>query len=382
MCDQVSILIFSWNHQAVRIASSYSRDKKDEWNYVRVCDCYEPDFFPKLEEHISEYSPDVVVFGSQEDAIPGSYFHSDFLPEEMAKLYYNLQKRTRLMGLGIETYKALKTFDFKLRGLRLSIYAKSHLTGAIKIEEKEMRQYVGEKGQAWANCSLPFFQSKGAVASYLKIPGIEPIAFVCAHLPFDAESLKRYYEKKDISIRKEAVEKCTEAFNYLLEELVVDAKLGTDFMRVGHTFCFGDLNYRVVGNDDPLTSTHPPISQIEDIYGGYDELHLELVNGNIAIPFQEGVEGRGPMFIPTCKMRKPRKDIIHTQHVSDLFNIGHGQREPSWCDRILYHDSPLTSHCIQCNYYNRFDEGKTMKKSDHAAVIGVYKISPTTKFPL
>jgi len=373
--SDVRIMIFSWNHQAVRIGcSKYS---SNEWSWLKIHDSHPPDFFDGIEEMIVEKNPDIVVFGSQEDAIPGSYFHSNFLPKKMGDLYYNLQKRTRLMGLGIETYKALKTLDFKLRGLRLSLYSKPHLTGIIDLEEREMRDFMGERGQSWANCSLPFFQSKGAVASYLKIPGIEPIAFICAHLPFDAESLKEAYFRRNSKIREQAVQRCNESFNYLLKELVYGVKLENfKYIKLGHVFFFGDLNYRVFCLNESILNdfTKDDHSKLRKIYENHDELRQELSNKTILVPFEEGVEDTGPLFLPTCKMRKPRKNIDDVHNIKEIYNIGRGQRLPSWSDRILYYDRSKSDHKTHCLYYNRYESGETMKRSDHAAIVGIFDI--------
>nr|QBK92016.1 MAG: uncharacterized protein LCPAC304_03590 [Pithovirus LCPAC304] len=379
--ESVKILIFSWNHQAIRIGESVVPERKIEWSVSYFYESHPPDFFPNVEAILQSYDPDIAVFGSQEDAIPGSYFHSDFLPQKMAQLHYNLQKRTRLMGLGIETYKALKTFDFKLRGLRLSIYTKPYLTGIIELEERNMRDFLGEKGQTWANCSLPFLQSKGAVASYLKIPGMAPMVFICAHLPFDADSIKQAFLCHDASIRGKAVERCNASFNYLLQELVFNVKLEefTSFEEktdIGHIFFFGDLNYRVFslqrGIEDKFLGANE--ETLRDLFLTYDELHQELEKGRIRMDFKEGVQNQGPLFLPTCKMRKPRVDPKDATDIQDLFNTGEGHRKPSWCDRLLHCDRKDSRYHIICDHYNRLDEGETMKKSDHAAVLGLYRL--------
>src|SRR6056297_2891182 len=108
------ILIFSWNHQALRICETadLKTKKKNRQGYFGMglttsyqFDCLLPDFFPEWQKIIEEKDPDVVVFGSQEDASPGSYMHSDFLPDVMeSELGYIFFKRTKLMGIGVETY--------------------------------------------------------------------------------------------------------------------------------------------------------------------------------------------------------------------------------------------------------------------------------------
>lgn len=371
------IMIFSFNHQAVRISAVPHSDKTshEDWNLYET---HYPDFMDDVESIIKAHDPDIVVYGSQEDAIPGSYFHSHFLPKKMGDLYYNLQKRTRLMGFGVETYKAIKTFDLKLRGLRLSLYTKPHLTGMIELEERNMRDFLGAKGQSWANCSLPVLQSKGAVASYLKIPGLGPIAFICAHLPFDAESLIQSVESKDPLIRERALAHSNFSFNYLLQELIFNVKLENSgsFSDIQHVFFFGDLNYRVWSLEDGFEDQFLGASEtvLDHIYRNNDELYRELTKEKIFLRFCEGVDNRGPMFLPTCKMRKPRPKVEDVTEITQLYNTGSGQRKPSWCDRILYCDRGETKDEVKCIEYNRLDSGATMAMSDHAAVYGIFKI--------
>jgi hypothetical protein len=439
---ELTILIFTWNHQGLRISGPKGLESFLSY------ELHEPDFFVPIHHFIQSQKPDLVVFGSQEDPMPGSYFHSHYLPETLASQNYLLLKKTKLMGVGIETYKALKGLDLKLRGLRLSIYVKDNLFGSIKLEERNL-----VIKQSYANCSYPILQSKGAVALYVRIPQIGSIGFVCCHLPFDAGNLKRAYLEKSYRIRDESLDYSNSCLNYILNQLVFQQELE-------HIFFFGDLNYRVfVPEADETLFEKDYLHHLNYVYRKYDELYQCLKSQKIKLSFKEGVEGKGPMFIPTCKMRKPRdlerqtiikeedkednikEDNIkennikenklqneerfdvdveecnvdeeeefsllfldHTlkfrdsNNIRDYFNIGIGQRQPSWCDRILYYtllNSKNNNNCdnnnscndnnnkiedvinykIECEIYDRFDFGRTMEKSDHCAVIGKYKIS-------
>ena len=73
-------------------------------------------------------------------------------------------------------------------------------------------------------------------------------------------------------------------------------------------------------------------------------------------------------------MKKPRPDPNSVTEISQLYNVGSGQRQPSWCDRILYCDRGDVSVKTRCVVYDRLDAGETMKMSDHAAVYGIYEI--------
>jgi hypothetical protein len=361
MYKNLSIFIFTWNHQALRISAP-------SVECILPYTLHDPDFYPAIESILTSHKPDVVVFGSQEDPSPGSYFHSHFLPEALAKIQYNLLKRTKMMGVGVETYKSIKALDFKLRGLRLSIYSKQSLYGGIQLEERYL-----STDNAWVNCSYPFVQSKGAVVSYLKIPGYGCIAFVCAHLPFDADNLKRAHHAQSYEIRNQSLELSNRCFNRIVKDLVHTNFIGES---VDSVFFFGDLNYRVFSTEkeDLFHSTSCSMTMLQKIYMKHDELYHAIQEKHIDLPFREGIHNEGPRFLPTCKMRKPRISKSDRSSIRDMYNIGSGQRQPSWCDRILYY-SFNKSQKIRCLMYDRIDEGKTMEQSDHAAVYGLFYLT-------
>ena len=63
---------------------------------------------------------------------------------------------------------------------------------------------------------------------------------------------------------------------------------------------------------------------------------------------------------------------------STYWKLGkNNHRIPSWCDRILYkkyYNTYNNNYNIKCIYYDRFDFGATMAKSDHAAVMSIFVI--------
>lgn len=362
------LMVFSWNTESIRISGSpsntfwnYMWSNDEEYNY--------PDFFPELVKIINEKDPDIIVIGFQEDRKPGSYFHSKFLVEEMPKIGFNLVKRTRLIGAGVTTYKNGLNGDGHLRGIRLSIYAKSHLVSKIALEEISMRNNIGNDGQSEYVCSSMITRSKGAVASYLILPGMERIVFICAHLPFSSKSLEDCYIRQNPMLRQNVLNHSNIAFNNIIEELVLNKDPVPN-----HVIYFGDLNYRINNIDGASTIAnlfhlnHTDKNFLHDMYINYDELKDQMKRGNI-YDFSEGVDNKGPLFLPTCKMTKHR--TFNT--ISNLWKLGkNNQRSPSWCDRILYQYFGTHNERLVCSYYDRFDKGVTMTKSDHAAVIAIF----------
>jgi hypothetical protein len=325
--------VFTWNNQGIRLSSSLKETNEDFF-------VTEPaDFLPALLGKIQEDRPDLVAFGLQEDPEPGSHFHSHLLPGEMKKVGFALVERTKLMGVGKVTVKALWGGDLKFRGIRLSVYAR----------------------QDWVDCISSFSdyyvdslcRSKGAVVIYVSIPGFSTIAFICCHLPFDSFSLIESKRTNDQMVRQTSLQETNIFFNNVVHRFVV-------CQQIKHVFYFGDMNFRVSGTDAAEVAQALLVNP-HDIYQTRDEL-LQQMRKETIYSFNEGIDNQGPSFLPTCKMVKKR--------IRGFFpwKLGKNQqRVPSWCDRILYREA-------KCLFYASFDQGETMRLSDHAAVVGLFEI--------
>jgi hypothetical protein len=211
-------------------------------------------------------------------------------------------------------------------------------------------------------------------------------------------------------LRQNEINECNVCFNNIIENLVLFKEPSPT-----HVIYFGDFNYRLadprpaseVAND--FTLKHNDHEFIRDMYLNYDELREQMRRKNI-YEFSEGISNQGPIFIPTCKMMKGRitepgnqnnkasfagnehdlgldnlkpidakiypinKGMSH-QDGSEYWKIGaHDQRVPSWCDRVLYRKFGADVHNMICTYYDRFDVGTVMSKSDHAGVIAIFEL--------
>lgn len=391
-------MVFSWNTESVSLSETmdpdiieYNRTSSSTyipglttWHYSSNI----PDFYPKLSQFITEHSPDLVVIGFQEDRYPGSYFHSHFLPEQMPKIGYGLVKRTKLMGVGVTTYKGLLKGDIFERGLRMSVYAKEELIPLIEKEEINMRIAIGNDGQDEYVCSSIVTRGKGGVASYIILPGFGRLALVCCHLPFDARSLILERKYNNQMLRQNAINRSNICFNNIIENLV----LLKDPIPT-HVIYFGDFNYRLADLRpakevaDEFEANGNDKKFLYETYILYDELREQMQRKNI-YEFSEGINGGGPIFIPTCKMTKSHSNS-RSEDISDKdwhnknrksqepWEIGReNQRVPSWCDRILYHKcNGNDEHKLTCVYYDRFDVGTVMAKSDHAGVIALFNLA-------
>lgn len=398
------IAVFSFNTASIGIIETMKPEVKQAHRSSYFTTWYEgmyPDFFKHLVSIILSHSPDVIVFGLQEDRYPGSYFHSHFLPEAMSKYGFTLLKQNMLMGVGITSYKNIFNLDPMTRGLSTSVYVTNARYPSLMEGEVEIREEMGGDGQDYY-LHNKITRGKGATAAYIKFPDTNCIAIINGHLPFDSNSLIDRVRYNDPMIRKTQLGISNSCFNSIVENLVI--KRG---FTPKHVILFGDLNYRVDCNINArslskMLSEGPSMTQINKLVE-YDELRREM-KSNI-YKFEEGWKDQGPIFLPTAKLIKGRGKINVTlngtqeelpddpitfepaksrkERNDTYWNTGkYGQRAPSWCDRILYRNfkdyncNRVDDHKeIKCIYYTRFECGSLMNNSDHAGVISVLEIS-------
>lgn len=383
---RLRIFTFIWNTQSIRLGESLCEEElkthRDQKLTGYRYPCQRPDFFEPLMNKIMEFNADIVIIGFQEDAYPGSYFHSHVLSDEMPKYGYKVIQRTKLMGVGVTTYKAIFNYDLKMRGLRTSIYAKKELAESILREDNVVHRDLGHNTMEYV-CNA-CTRNKGGVASYIRIPSIGMFSIINCHLPFDSKTILDSTLKQDPIIRQDAISYQNIAFNEIYRTLVMDLQHQPDYV-----IYMGDFNYRLSTVGDGL-NTFDIVNAIEnrkdpDIYNlcykKFDEL-LEQKNKGSIYPLDEGVDNTGPTFMPTGKLSKYRPENYdkntggdHTPMGSKIFKLGTSHhRCPSFCDRILYNNVNSKLPQMRCIYYDRFDHGNVMKMSDHAGVIAVFEL--------
>lgn len=399
--SRYQIATFCFNNEAMLLCESFNPNEIVEhrsgtlsmWKYP----CVIADFVPTYIERLREkgFNPDVMIFADQESRNPGSYEHSHLLQTYMPTLGYRLLKRTKMMGVGVTTYKGLLKGDPNFRGLRTSVYVRESLYERTVLEERDIRVSLSYDAQTNVQCDS-LTRGKGATISYVKLPGAEILAVINCHLPFNAKSLITTRKTRNRMLRQTQLNAANYCFNYIFEEAVINSPL-----KPRHVIFTGDLNYRI---DAPMLSNdfvkqltqRPTLEHLEEIYRKYDELHAQMTKGNIYV-MQEGPGNSGPTFFPTCKMIKGRprsipgiQDTGDDEYIPDIedlegqeviypsenheeigeksfqpfqmtdvnirnvgpysstplprsqredveFNLGkHYQRIPSWCDRILH----------------------------------------------
>ena len=119
------ILCFCWNADQQTLCEKYyekdlSKVEKSFFRFTKRQDCYNPFFFEHIKSEIVEQNPNIVTIVTEEEPDEETYFHSDFLPEEMGKLQYKLLIRDKTL-----TY---------YNALRISIYIKTNENNIRNID--------------------------------------------------------------------------------------------------------------------------------------------------------------------------------------------------------------------------------------------------------
>jgi endonuclease/exonuclease/phosphatase family metal-dependent hydrolase len=291
----------------------------------------------------------LIAVALQEAVKPGSQFVSLILPNHLAALGFVQLRRSRLMGVGVTTYKALQRFDLRLRGLRLALYARRSWLGTDEPPTVD---------ESYCYCAgiYQYSLGKGALSFALDLPkGLGRLRLINTHLPFDAASLG----DGDSAVRQASVEWQSAALRDIWAQLVQPEH---------DTFVIlaGDLNYRVRLAPG---ETAPQLSYAEPrlVYEERDELRAELAKPGQLPALSEGVNNAGPTFAPTAKLLR---------RSGGLFNHGKvGRRAPSWCDRVLY--APRVG--FDCESYERCEPNPATADSDHASVVARFRLAQTEK---
>ena len=331
--DDITILCVTWNTQSLKLRGE---DMGEFWN--------------NMEKYIKENTPAIIAICFQEDAKPGSYVQTEYLPIKLRENGYLLLENSEMMGVGKTTFDGLFNMDFFMRGLRTSVYIKNSYSNDI-ILAREYDIYTNS-----------VFRNKGAIGTYCKYKN-KILAIINVHLPFNSKSLKETKMNKDKLIRQDAITDQNTFYNSVYRNLVLNVKPNPT-----HLIMMGDFNYRIEPfiNWSAVETGQEILNLTQtknfEIINKHDEYYQQINKKNIYVS-DEGINNKGPEFYPTCKMRRNRENPY------DLgsFNFGDADcRVPSYCDRILYQN-------LQCLKYERYDED-IIKQSDHAAIIGVYKM--------
>ena len=388
-----TIMCFTWNAAGLKLCETMSRVKADDVRkgfkaiVTMKQRCMIPDFFEEIRGTIKGRNPSLVVITTQDEDSSGTYFHSDLLISSMPEINYFLIKRDKLedvgevaSGLSQGTVSTGKPYG---SAIRISIYARNDLLGALRVGDNQIKNFFGNNGQDEITC-VHGKQHGGAIASYVWHDVYGKFAFITTHLPSGVEALKI---GKDIDY---PTYRAASRSANLLCLLKILNKLETSLppeSKPDHIFLLGDLNYDIVvpgqkSSDIIATlSSNISISKLRELQQ-YDELKQALKEIPL-IGFKEGPAAEGPLFLPTWKMARDRPDsCVPTSDSTTIsptcFADASDQTSGiGWHDRILYRESCTSSYMTHCTSYDRIDI-KNMHASTHAGVVAFFDMRAST----
>lgn len=393
MGETFKIMTFAWNASGLRLCETMSQEKADSTRnriFNLRKDCIAPNFFEVIRDIITDKQPNLVVMSSEDEDVDNTYFHSELLLKAMPEIGYSLLKKNKLSDVG-EVASGVRLGNIPSgepsgSALRISIYARNDTLQFLRIEERRLNKFFGNKGQK----KLKYSQGQGisrrksgAIASYVWHEIYGKFVFIATDIPSGVDILnigKRFDYEKYRAASKSAN---TLFLITLLDKMIDSVK---EEYKPDHIFLMGDLNYDIVVPRKPINELVSDI--IKDVSARnfknlqqYDELKQNLetipLNG-----FKEGVSNEGPLFMPTWRLARGRSDKCvpgpNNEINAGCFappNYGLLGGGIGWHDRILYKEL-MTSHYItHCTDYNRLDVNN-MHASTHAGVLGIYEMRP------
>ncbi len=313
--------------------------------------CTVPDFYTVIAQVTQKDNSDVVVIATMNEAKSNSYFHREFLPNNLSSLGYTyVDSKT---GFGV---------------LTISIYVRVSLA-ILTLETKKIYDTI-------KSASATYRDDHKCFAMYLSLREYGTYAFLLFSIAQgDSRELSR--AKLDPYIRRNAVMSISTFVNSSIEILARDPTLKG--IPISSAIILGDLGYRssvfqnntifdvdtIVRN---LQSGDKP-GTIKNLYEHADELRLMSRSG-LLYPIQEGLDNKGPSFAPTCDFRVGR-DNNCTQ---DCYSTGENTPlPPSWCIRSCY--LQFTKKKISCISYDSIRSGTIIISGAKEGAIATYLIS-------
>ena len=376
----MKIHTYSWNTESILFADHLNSDNYDGWiQYLCNFSSYTcPDILVPILDRTEKEKPDIIVISFQEDAFPGSYVHSHVLPKEMSSRGYKLLKRGRMTGIGVTTTKT-----YRSRGLRTSIYTTYPLFDSIIEYETQLYNNDTKYQSYLANLysedgenqryemeayTDSYWRNKGAIAIYISIKEYT-IVFINMHLPFESKRLDPSISHDPIH-RQDYLSVQNNMYNEIYRKFILQP---SNRPIPDYAIIMGDLNYRVSTNIDVRYYIDTISSNLAMYYEQMDEMNQQMNKGNI-YRMEEGVNGKGPEFLPTCKMAKPRDNTEKSTYYKGYSIGSKGQRIPSWCDRILYKSYSESKIPLICTSYQSLYKKGSMDKSDHNMVYALFEL--------
>lgn len=341
-------------------SSTAAAEKRGKW-YNRLVgrnkNCITPDLFINIFNYITKEKIDLFIITTQDEDERNTYLHSDYLPTQLREYSYSLYQRHVVKNVGQIKYTDLPK-DSKNSGsaLRLSVYV-SDRTKAMWFEHKSdidadfpMYKLILKKGQYHG----------GAISCHLLHRNFGHILIVAANLPNSSlinnikEDEHDYYREYSNNVVQQGLLEIASAF-WLNPEVPID-----------HMFLLGDF-FSDLNLPDNTTIDAKSLLK-------YDFLSTLKNDALVLSNFKEGIDNKGPTFLPTFHMHRGRNCEESNTYDAKCFEQSYTVQRFGYPDRIMYADSDQGE--TVCKNYNRL-EGGFMQQTDHAGVLGYFVIKFT-----
>lgn len=328
------ILSFSWNTDKTPLCDQNYQGDMSQHTRTRWYgsdQCYNPSFFTTIKSNIIGDNPDIVTFTSEGDLEKGTFFHSEFLPNNMSELKYTLLENDKITNnetMRMSIYVRNDIIDVDLLHINKSLFSYNE-HGECDMTIYRKAQFLNQPIKM-----IPVKSTTKAIVKYVNTSaGI--IAFTSIQIPHDSTP--------------DNINKCLQRIK---KDLLSSGK-------ISYIFLIGDFAY-----DDNLNDNE------NDFIYKYKELK----------EFDEGVEDG--LIEPNYAL----KPILPSQRQNfQLTSVKDGLPAPdryidekmTWHDRIYYKMNDLTTHEIECKKYENVIGFPMMQdRSNHLGVLGIYELIP------
>lgn len=345
MGDSFNVMCFAWNAEQLRMCQTTSTELAKQQQRWYKKDCQSADFLSNALDVMRSSNVGMVVFATEAEADSQTYFHAELLPKTMEANGY--------IGFG---YK-------KFGGLRVSVYTLEQYYKMTKVSYQTYSLLSGFKEQA------------NVIVTSVSNDIYGEFCFISLKMPEEQETA--FGENSTELIYRSMLNITYKDF---LAQILLTTLYNLDFDdKPDFMFFMGDFACNIT---DP---NRRPAKLIKDASNGkfadlykHDELKKMLGDEYVFREIKEGVNDKGPMFLPNWKMNpgrgvdcfsKKSKEISPTCYESHKkFYDGIG-----WHDRVLYKDNGSENYTLKCIEYDRLDS-KIMNLIHHVAVYSVFSL--------
>ena len=266
----VKVFVFDWNGEDIRICSS-TNDVPKKWYQITNdhVDCFRATFMKKIKILMSNC--DIAVFSTQTNP-NNDYFHEYILKNSLEALGYTVdtEESNNISAIGTK--------------LKLSVCYK------IQLEKFNKHGFIFKDNIV--NVKIPIVLSQGYDIDETY-----------------TEALALYYSYKEETYvfigvsfahlndhnRKRIIRNQNDSLEYFVQKLIKDG-------HIDYGFISGDMNYKI--NKNNIFNLLENVNKTSDFKNilQYDELYPHLDEFNL----NEGVDGQGPLFMPTYGLKDGR----------------------------------------------------------------------------